>query len=198
MPRFSSMAAIVAAAAALTFTAATAQAALIQFSAGGDSEPIALSNGTTGTVFLDAKSDSIDLTSGVPQVVQLNQASLDVIPASEAVAFDTLSQTLTIPGAPSQGLSQAVQVSTSSPGIFSPSQASATIASGVPAVFDLGEVGTLTVTPLGGTLEPTSTENPTFDNFAQFLLVAPIPEPTSGLLLLAGAGLMMARRRVGT
>ena len=183
-----------AAAGLLALAAGTAEAAVIQFSASGDNEPISL-NGNPGTVHLDAKSTSIDLTPGVPQTVQLNLAWLDVTPAGEAVALDTLSQTLIVQGGGSRTISQPVQVITSSPSIFSPYQASALIEAGAAAVFDLGSTGTLTITPLGGTLPFTSTEYPEFDNLALFELVAPIPEPASGLLLLSGAGLLLARRR---
>jgi hypothetical protein len=178
---------------------ATAQVT-VNFTASGDSEEVALDNGTTATVTLSPNNaGSIVLTPGVAELVDLNDASFDFIALNASEGLDTLSQTLTItsPSATpaSRTISQSLRVDTQ-PGFFDPANGSAFIGLGSAVTFDLGASGILTVTPL-----PSSTVNQVFSpasftNRAEFELTAPVPEPAALSLLAGGVVFALRRRRV--
>lgn len=193
MSRFIS--AFTAAIGVLSLAVGPAQAVVIQYSLSGDTEAVAMSNGLDATVTLDPYADSIDLTPGVAQTLLINPGEVDVFQGSNASGSDTLSQTLIVQTGGSQAIAQAVSVFTSagSPP-FEPASADASISAGSPVTFALsGGEYELTVTPLGGVRNgQTTTTFPIFNN-AEFLLTA-VPEPGSGMVVIAGAALAFARR----
>ena len=177
-----------------------ADAALINFSTGGDLEVVSLSNGLTAEVDLDPTADSINLTPGVAELVDINMGTFDFFALSAAVGNDTLSQTLTITSPAStptaRTISQPVLVETEGQTIFDPAIGNVFVSAGSPVTFDLGPEGVLTVTPVGGSAVNRELSPAFFANRAEFLLTA-VPEPVA-LPLLAGGALAftMRRRRV--
>jgi hypothetical protein len=176
--------------------AANAQAALITFSAGGEREPVRLNNGLDAIINARPRTATVNLTPGVPQTVLLNDVAFDVDLLNTAAGTDTLNQTLTITSPAStptsRSLAQGIAVNITA-SVFG-TTATATIAPSSGVTFNLGNVGTLTVTPQGGGVFDTNQVSSSFENSAQFLLTAPIPEPATGMMLLAGAGLLASRR----
>jgi hypothetical protein len=179
---------------------AVCSATTVSFSLGSVSKTVALDNGLDATVSLDAKTGSVNLTANVPQNLTLNTATLDTIPSSMASGANTLPQTLSITGPASNPLSrnfsQSVAVTTTDPGIFDPSSASAAIGMSDSMTFDLGAIGLLTVTPLGGSILDQTDLPSQFDNVATFLLT-PVPEPGAVALLAIGAMIGCRQRRRG-
>jgi len=67
------------------------------------------------------------------------------------------------------------------------------ITAGPPVTYDLGSYE-LTVTPRQFLVREQTSDSIVINNSADFLLQV-VPEPTSGLLVLAGVGLLATRRR---
>ena len=176
---------------------APAHAVLVNFTASGDSETIAMSNGLDATASLDFYSDSVDLTPGVPQTVLINGGSATLFQGAAASGSGTLGQTLSVQSGGSQSISQGVSILTSAPNPpFVPASADVSIFAGASVLFTLGGGAyELTVTPVGGSrIGQTSTSIPLFNN-AEFLLTA-VPEPAAGLVLVGAAAALLARRRL--
>ena len=76
--------------------------------------------------------------------------------------------------------------------LFQPASAGITLFAGSPVTFDLGSY-TLRVTPNSSSVSNQTGSTFTFGTNAEFLLTA-VPEPVSGLLMLAGVGMLASRR----
>lgn len=171
-----------------------AHAVIVQYSTSGDTEAVAMSNGLDATVTLDPYSDSVDLTPGVPQTLMLNGGDVDLFQGSNATGFDTLMQNLIVQAGGQQSISQAVSVLTTAANPpFDPASADISILAGAPVIFDLGAYE-LSITPLGGARNGQTSTSIAISNNAEFLLTA-VPEPSTGLLAVAGGAALLARRR---
>jgi hypothetical protein len=193
-------AAVIAGAALLATSSAQAQTVRVNFSLLEETETVEMSNGLDADVTLDPNpGDFVDLTPGVTETnVFLSGGDVDLFQGSNASGSGTLQRLLTASigsGTPdSESLSQGITITTTSGSPpFVPASADVFISSGSPAVYDLGGYQ-LTVTPRSFSRTGQTSTNIPINNSADFLLQV-VPEPTSGLLVIAGAGLLMTRRQ---
>ena len=191
-------AAAIAGAALLAADSAQAQTVRVNFSLPQATDTFVMSpSAQDTTVTLDPNpGDFVDLTPGVLESnVFLSGGDVDLFQGANASGSGTLERILTASigsGTPDTGLlSQDVDVFTFQD-VFG-SDADVFIRAGSPVVFDLGSYE-LTVTPRAFQRTGQTSTNIPINNSADFLLEV-VPEPTSGLLVLAGAALVATRRK---
>jgi hypothetical protein len=177
---------------------AQAQTVRVNYSVPQETETVEMSNGLDADVTLDPNfNDFIDLTPGVTETnVLLSGGTVDLVQGSVSEGDGTLARPLSAwigtdtPQA--QGLSQQVFIDTYFIG-FGQGVADVLITAGSPVTYDLGSYE-LTVTPRQFLVREQTSDSIVINNSADFLLQV-VPEPTSGLLVLAGVGLLATRRR---
>jgi hypothetical protein len=175
----------------------SAHAVNVTFSLNGDSDTIAMSNGTDADASVDPNTDTVDLTPNVLTDVFLQGGNVDVFLVGDADGDGSFDQTLSItsPSATpsSRTLSQDIFVTTHAGSAFESPSGDVNLFGSSSLVFDLGAY-TLTVTPTGGSRTNQTSSSIPFSNNSTFLLT-PTPEPTCGALMIVGAGALLTRRR---
>jgi hypothetical protein len=180
-----------------TVASIPAHAVNVTFSLNGDSDTIAMSNGTDADASVDPNTDTVDLTPNVLTDVFLQGGNVDVFLVGDADGDGSFDQTLSItsPSATpsSRTLSQNIFVTTHAGSAFESPSGDVSLLGSSSLVFDLGAY-TLTVTPTGGSRANQTSSSIPFSNNSTFLLT-PTPEPTCGALVIVGAGALLMRRR---